>query len=147
MRKSVKTLFTALLVGFAVALTSCVALMSAMMEATVMYDRSYIVDLTVYSSTLTFRNTQNYGGNYDLEVILSYDGSSTKSYDYQWMLDTSNVDGEKKTVLIYKNGNVIGRLVPDSLVPVKLTVAETFYLDVKGTRVPFIQDIELDLVN
>lgn len=148
MKKSVKVFFTALLVGFVVSLTSCAAIMSAMMEATVMYDRSYKADLLeVYSTTLTFRSTQNHGGNYDLEVNCSYGGISKTSYDYQWMLDTSNVDGEKKNILIYENGVVKGTLIPDSLAPTKLTVAENFDLNVNGTTVPFIKYIELDLVN
>ncbi|MBP5452653.1 MAG: hypothetical protein J6Y16_10500 [Treponema sp.] len=134
MKKSVKILFTTLLVGLAVALTSCADLLDAVggavTEAASLQNETF--DATVGGTyvALAFKvdsDTEN--STYKMDVTI---GENTYTNEYTWFLDNEDLEGERD-VVIFRNGTEVGRLSPDALLPQVLTPTGSFPLGTFGT--------------
>ncbi|MBQ4235324.1 MAG: hypothetical protein II716_00630 [Treponema sp.] len=124
MKKSLKFLFGALIVGAVMTLTSCADLLGLMIQAGSLFDKIY----TSGSWELTFDKEQAEGSGY-YRLIVKRNGSRIDNDTIQWMLDTSATqDGRVKDVYVYKSEGSgssrtqIGTLRPDTHAADKLTV-------------------------
>lgn len=123
MKKSVKILFTALLVGLAVVMTSCGAMASVLSEAWCLDNNTYAVTYGDHSLRLAFKMEDT---EYQEKLTVTVDDVALSGYG--WMLDPGEAVAEVKNIFIYKGGNtndcVIGTLEPDGLNPSKLEVID-----------------------
>ena len=134
MKKSVKILFTTLLVGLAVALTSCADLLDAVggavTEAASLQNETF--DATVGGKYVAFvfkaDVDSEHSSTYKMDVVI---GDYTYTDQYTWYLDNQDLEGERD-VVIYRNGTEEGRLSPDALLPQVLTPVGYFYLGTIG---------------
>ncbi|MBO4319285.1 MAG: hypothetical protein J5857_02325 [Treponema sp.] len=129
MKKSIKVLFTAGILGLVMALTSCASLLDAvggaMTQAASLYDKTF----TYQNVELTFRS-ESADGYIKLDVRVN---GSTPS-GYSWNLDNEDLSGERD-VIIYLNGTTrLGRLTPNSLIPTTLTANGS--INIGGITVP-----------
>ena len=139
MKKSVKILFMALLVGLAVVMTSCGAMAAVMTEAGCLDGNTYAATVGSTSIRLAFKMEAGEYGHEKLNVTINGDSDS----GYEWMLEPGEAVAEVKDIWIYKRGSSvsdrIGLLRPDSLNPETLTVVTWTGDDdeTKGLIVPF----------
>lgn len=126
MKKSVKILFTTLLVGLAVVMTSCGAIAAAMGEAAFLDGKTYSATVNGHSIRLRF-SIENIEGMSHYPLYVSEDGVDYS--DYEWMLDPGEAVAEAKNILIYytyvTGEDPVLTLVPSSITPSTLTAEGT----------------------
>ena len=127
MKKSVKILVTAILVGLAVVMTSCAGLTSSLAEAGNLNGRTYVTTLAGGTSVRFNFLMESGKHNYVLNVYIN----GVQDYEYEWMLDPGENDFNAKDIKIYRNSGdvdteVIGILRPDDVNPQHLTVISDY---------------------
>ena len=133
MKKSVKKFsIVVALLAVVFAFTSCKQLMESVVEASSLYNKTYVA--TVGTATVEFTFTDEYNDKYELDVWVN----NSQIGNMYWMLDTSS-DDEYYPILIYKNGTssqyVIGSLRPNSFTPTRLTAESTFTSDISSVTI------------
>lgn len=126
MKKSLKFLFGALIVGAVMTLTSCADLLGLMIEAASLFDKTYTATVASNTIEFTFDKSQAEGSGYYRLIVKRNGVRIDNGNDIQWMLDTSAThDARKKDVYIYNSTDTsspIGTLSPDTHAADKLTV-------------------------